>query len=268
MRFELTTQTSGLPVGKKTPALVFLAGFPDDHGSWLELAPRFNSTHSIVVTCMPDYDKKKLDKPWGYGFEEIVDMLSRVINKHTCESESVTLVAHDWGAFVAILYANKYPDAIKNLITLDVGLGAPIGLVTVTYQLWLAIAFIFSQLWLGTIGDLMMLLFPWKLIGPCPYETKIPKRLSGRPGSYMCYPYFQLWKMVLFGKAPTNIPMPAMPYLYVFGKNKRSTFHGTGFLEKLSQRSDCCYKMLDCGHFIQVQKPDELETEMRSFLGI
>lgn len=225
---------------------------------------------------MPDYDKKKLDKPWGYGFEEIVDMLSRVIRKHTCESESVTLVAHDWGAFVAILYANKYPDTIKNLITLDVGCEIPLGLVTVTYQLWLAIAFIFNQLWLGTIGDLMMFFFPWKTIGPCPYETKIPKRLSGRGGSHMCYPYFQLWMCspyyqlwnMVFGKGPVDVPIPRLPYLYVFGKNKRSTFHGPDFLEKLSQRSDCCYKMLDCGHFIQVQKPDELEMEMRSFLGI
>lgn len=64
-------------------------------------------------------------------------------------------------------------------------------------------------------------------------------------------------------KAPK---FPSMPTLFIFGKQKRAMFHSTQYLQKLDKTDGCSWKEFDCGHFIQVQKPDELETEMRAFL--
>ena len=85
----LSAEASGRPKAKGTPAIFFLAGFPDDHGTWQEIAPRFASTHSVVTLCMPDYDSTSLGSYWGYSFDTIVSMLERTLEAHSPESHGL-----------------------------------------------------------------------------------------------------------------------------------------------------------------------------------
>lgn len=75
LRFLLAAQVSGLPPRKGTPVMVFMAGWPDDHGTWSAVAPRFAKSHTIITLCMPDYDKPKPTRWWGWKFGEIASML-------------------------------------------------------------------------------------------------------------------------------------------------------------------------------------------------
>lgn len=193
---------AGLAPKRGTPTMVFLPGFPDEADSFDALASRFASTHTLIQTCFPDYEIKsrslgggKLRQMWGYSFEQICVMVMQVVEEVSAE-EKITLVAHDWGAFTAYMIANSYPHKIERMVTLDVGLVASkrVSLaaawnmvIIASYQLWLIVAFLLSQLLSAALGDIFMGIYPWKWFGPTPDEYKIPRRIR-EIHSWMCYP--------------------------------------------------------------------------------
>ena len=80
-----------------------------------------------------------------------------------------------------------------------------------------------------------------------------------------CYPYFVLWTDLLLGRAWMPA-MPSMPTLFIYGTRKRMMFHTDRFLAELRERTDGSRSVaLDCGHFLQAQKPDEVAAELTSF---
>jgi pimeloyl-ACP methyl ester carboxylesterase len=168
--------------------MVFMAGFPDDHGTWREIAPRFASTHTTITLCMPDYDQHALASYWGYPFDAIVKMMDRAIDHNVSTDQPITLVAHDWGAYIAYLYLDvlqkRGDERVERFVVLDVGMFNLLQMsllsqaVIVCYQLWLAFCFLVGRCSFTLLGDIMLGVYPWSFIGPTPYETKMPTRTS------------------------------------------------------------------------------------------
>eukprot|EP00873_Tetraselmis_striata_P008511 jgi/Tetstr1/428775/TSEL_018763.t1 len=240
---KLSAQVSGLPPKKGTPMLVMLSGFCDDHGSFSEVVPSFQDSHTVVTMVMPDYDTQELSSFWGYNLGEIY--------LHAAGNQRVDrLVLMDVGA--------KIPTDAANMRAV------------MPYQLWLSFSFLIERCTLPIIGTLMaFVLFPWKAIGPCPYETKMPKRTSGPPGARIAYPYLRTFVSRALGRFPrmsapagAELPLP-VPTTYVYGKHKRATFHTQGFLNWLDALPGYGHVGLDCGHFIQAQMPEELAGIIR-----
>lgn len=247
----------------------------------------------MIETCFPGYDLStttlgggKLPQRWGYSFVEIVSRLRNTVIAKT-EGKPVTLVAHDWGAFVAYLFVASHPDLVNAVVTLDVGHITPWKLspwhaiVISAYQFWLVCAFIVSQLVSSIIGDIMVGLFPWFLIGPCPYETKVPRK-AREIHSWMCYPYFQIWLgtplRFLLGKGlPPPLAFPpdiGVPLLYLYGPKKRCLFHTCDFLKRLEAANLLGGKaagsgwaeVADAGHWLHAQQPEAVEHHISGFL--
>ena len=110
--------------------LVLVAGFPDDNISAYgqENIDHFSKFYYVISLCLPGY-AKKAGRPWGYDFDELVKMMNDTI-EHVFTSASVSrtgvssikiyLIGHDWGAYLAQLYENKYPEKIIKMCLLDV----------------------------------------------------------------------------------------------------------------------------------------------------
>ena len=202
-----------------TPVLVFLPGFPDRCESFDGLAARFADTHACVLTCLPDYEQRatdagggRLSRRWGHSFDSICDMLRATIERlvppppppaatasssassSSASSSStastsasgagprkVTLVVHDWGAFVCYRFVAMHPEMVEAVVALDVAFGAdhtPLAdalaapldtarnlLLIAGYQGWLILAFVVSQLLSGLLADVMVGFYPWKWVG-------------------------------------------------------------------------------------------------------
>mmetsp|Transcript_34319 Transcript_34319/g.44279 ORF Transcript_34319/g.44279 Transcript_34319/m.44279 type:complete len:254 (-) Transcript_34319:41-802(-) len=189
---------------KNIPALFFLPGFPDEKESFDLIASKYRNSHKIIQCCFPGFDVKtkslgggQLPRKWGYDFDLLIEMTKNTIQENTCEGQEVYVVSHDWGAALTYMLIEKYPTLIKALVACDVGVSHPNELtlkmvaILITYQLYLGIAFIMSQLCSQLIADLMVYFFPWKFIGPAPYETKMPRH-PREMHSWMCYPYFYM----------------------------------------------------------------------------
>lgn len=209
-----------------------------------KLAPRFAASHTVITLCLPDLDKRQLARYWGYSFETLVDMLDATLRQLVPRGHPIVLVAHDWGAFVATKYLGREDKStqVEKYVCLDVGIGLSGGvsgiLAAGCYQMYLAGAFLLGRILPTVAGDLMMYVYPWKLIGPCPHD--IETGLSNTRTSYtdglgdgvhcwMNYPYFH---MVLNPTAALKLPFPKVPTLYVYGNKKRSMFHDRQFLRR------------------------------------
>ena len=148
-------QVTGQPPKKGTPVLAMLAGFADDHGTWSMIAPRFEATHTVVSMVMPDYDTKELHNYWGYTLPNVVDMLEESMKEVVPEGDKATLMIHDWGAAIGLMYLRR-ESALKRvdrLVLMDIGPKSPPQAMALLYQLYLASAFLVSRFTLNIFGN-------------------------------------------------------------------------------------------------------------------
>jgi len=104
---------SGTPV-------ILLHGFPEFWYGWRKQIPALVEAGCRVIA--PDQRGYNLsDKPEGiqsYDIYTLVDDILGLIN--ALEYEKVNLVGHDWGAVVAWVLANKYPEKVQRLGIMNV----------------------------------------------------------------------------------------------------------------------------------------------------
>ena len=105
---------------KSGPPVVLLHGFPETWRCWIRQLPALVDAGCRVI--IPDQRGYKLsDKPKGiknYRISTLVDDIVGLID--ALEYEKVNLVGHDWGANVAWMLANQYPERLHRLSIMNV----------------------------------------------------------------------------------------------------------------------------------------------------
>jgi pimeloyl-ACP methyl ester carboxylesterase len=104
---------SGIPV-------ILLHGFPDYWRGWLKQIPALVEAGCRVI--VPDQRGYNLsDKPKGVKSYEVYTLVEDTIGLiDALGYEKVNLVGHDWGAAVAWVLANKYPERLHRLSIMNV----------------------------------------------------------------------------------------------------------------------------------------------------
>eukprot|EP01031_Cornospumella_fuschlensis_P024959 gene24959-30154_t len=257
----------------KLPTVIFLAGFPDNELSALdqsvpaELSKHFN----MVCLCLPGYEKgcTKI-RPWGHDMDEIILRLHQSISVHAKAGQPVYLMAHDWGAYLALIYVSKYPQTASKLILLDIGvadmgsLSAREVMVIVTYQTWFAISYIISQTISKVLGSIIFYSFflpIFSIFWPTSGEkSSVPRK---EITVEKCYPYYYFWKNMLTGRKDMNVRFPSScPY----GTKKNCMFHTKKFLDKLDRTDGCKHLGIDGGHWFAKSSPEIVIKESLAFL--
>jgi len=152
---------------------------------------QFEENYHVITMAMPDYDGNQLRRFWGYSFTDMVDGLAFVIEPYLKKKSQVILVGHDWGAAIGFLYLSAYPGTVDKFVTLDIGRKENVDWVQIFYMTYLAIVFLLSRVIPDRLASLFMALYPWKAIGPCPYETEVPMTPRTMK-AFMCYPYLKV----------------------------------------------------------------------------
>jgi pimeloyl-ACP methyl ester carboxylesterase len=102
------------------PPVVLLHGFPETWRCWARQLPALVDAGCRVI--LPDQRGYNLsDKPKGvknYSIYTLVEDIVGLID--ALEYEKVNLVGHDWGAGVAWVLANKYPERLHRLSIMNV----------------------------------------------------------------------------------------------------------------------------------------------------
>eukprot|EP00455_Lapot_gusevi_P011939 TRINITY_DN1558_c0_g1_i9.p2 TRINITY_DN1558_c0_g1~~TRINITY_DN1558_c0_g1_i9.p2 ORF type:complete len:201 (+),score=34.07 TRINITY_DN1558_c0_g1_i9:160-762(+) len=198
-------------------------------------------------------------------------MLHNSIETTIPGNKRFTMITHDWGAYLGLLYQNAYPDRVQKLVLIDVGIASRSNLplknqfISTAYQLWFALTFIFSKIFGHLIASLFMPIYflpIFKFMHPT-FDKSPVARNEIRPDK--CYVYFQIWKDVLTGKVRPP-KFPSCPTLFLYGLQKRCMFHDQEFITKLNNTAGCKQRAFDAGHWVQIAKPDEVIDEVDTFM--
>jgi len=103
---------------RDAPAVLAIHGITANHRCWPLLADQLAGVRVIAPDLRGRGRSRDLGGP--YGLEQHARDLVAVLDH--LELESVAVVAHSMGAFVAVLLAARYPDRVSSLTLVDGGL--------------------------------------------------------------------------------------------------------------------------------------------------
>ncbi|MFO8058540.1 MAG: alpha/beta hydrolase [bacterium] len=100
--------------GGKGPLCLFLHGFPDTHLTFHNQAPKLARSCRVVVPDLRGYGRS--DAPprvSDYRLPTLIEDVRGIIRAFG--DEQTSLIAHDWGATIAVHYAETYSDTLSCL---------------------------------------------------------------------------------------------------------------------------------------------------------
>lgn len=100
------------------PLLVMLHGFPDFHYTWRDQIPALSKHFQVVAIDLRGYNKS--DKPEGvenYKIDKLLADVAAVLDHF--KQKKMVLVGHDWGGFIAWMFATMNPDKVDRLVILN-----------------------------------------------------------------------------------------------------------------------------------------------------
>lgn len=204
-----------------------MAGFPDTETSgWGALLPQELGKHyRCIHLCLPGYGNDSasdLRKPWGYEQEEVLNGMYATVEMLGLLKEKFVFMAHDWGAYYALLFTTRHPHTVSKLILCDIGmctaLTLPVSSVPfiLFYQLFFAVSYWISQSISYHLGQWLFLsigikAFFWILSPKLQHRAEIDH--SGL-SVLKCYPYYYLWRRLLTGcMLPQKFPTCPLLFL-------------------------------------------------------
>lgn len=248
---------------QNAPILCFLHGWPDNSDLWQGQIQEFNKDFRCLRVELPNFGDTK--HPF-YSFDEIVKMIIITI-ENTLEDEGqgkLTLVGHDWGAFLAYQIEAKRPDLISRMTTMDVGA------VLKPETIWQTLAIVSYQwtligaFYIGKISPFLGNSIS-KLVASI---ARSPKQ--SKPNWRMNYLYINYWSHLLRKRPLTRKKVPDSPLLYLYGCRKPFMFHMKFWLEKVKLQNSCnrIIPMKHSGHWLMLDEARLVNSAIRQWLEL
>lgn len=245
--------------------LFFIHGWPDTGALWNNQVKYFSQRYRCITITLPGYASPG---PYiGYEFDELATGIADLIRliKTEAHNKDLTLIGHDWGAYLTYLIDQRHPDLAARVITMDVGahfvpwsIGHAIFMVS--YQWWLASAFVIGSV-LRPIGGIMTKLF--SMVARTPRGWRVSCRMN--------YLYFYLWRAVFVKKYKTRQLQKYLitkPLLYLYGKDKRYHFHSRKWPEIVEKAAGGQVVGIDGGdHWFMLRHPDATNRAIDGWLA-
>lgn len=247
--------------GQGAETIVMLHGWPDTLRLWDGQVRALSGQYRCVRFTLPGFDLAKPRRPMS--LDDTVALIERVVRAASPDG-SVILLQHDWGSVFGNQFALKHPELVSRIVSVDVGdalspafaeqLGLGAKLMTVYYQVWLALAW-----WIGGwFGDGMSRMMAKAL--KCPVE---PRAI----GSQMNYPYFITWFGAYGGYRGASPDMASCRTLYIYGTRKPFMFHTRTWLARLEQAPGSKTLAMKTGHWPMCQQPAEFNAAVLDWLA-
>jgi len=245
------------------PILFFIHGWPDTGELWKYQVDYFSTRFRCVCVTLPAF---RPDDPAGpVDFPELADRIAVTVEKVRGNSlQPVTLIGHDWGAYLTYLTDKRHPALASRLITLDVGAELKPAslrhlLFLVSYQAYLITAYFLGKA-LPFLGDAMTRKFS--------VRSRAPR---GADVTYRSnYLYFYFWRAILLKKyraALIGSYSIRKPLLYLYGEKKPYHFHTERWKQRVSAAPGSAVVSIPRRHWFMVREPRATNEAMSRFLG-
>ena len=251
--------------------LIFLHGWPTNSLLWKEQLAVFRESHQVIAPDWLGFGKSDKPANFPYSFTEKKQLLDLIIQETVGDEKPLTLIAHDIGGPAAILWASEHPERVRGLILLN----------TVLYTLKTPMDAM-SEVLFSTPGLKHLLLSPFGLryILKSNTRSKHPQ-LSSRIKEILTdfqhtsishkrnaihHPMSEGRKHELLTLAEVYKGIPVEKHLIIAKEDPLCYAH----IRKLSQENPDVpvHHIEKCGHFIPLDRPEELiETLADVFKG-
>ncbi|MGB2693874.1 MAG: alpha/beta fold hydrolase [Dehalococcoidia bacterium] len=252
------------------PLVVLLHGFPEFWYSWRRQIPVLAERFRVVAPDMRGYNVS--EKPSsGYDLDTLTDDLLALIQ--TLGAERASIVGHDWGGVVAWAFAARFPEATEKLVVLNAPhpgrfieeLRKPRQFLRSTYVLFFQLPAVPELL----LGANRAWLVERMLRGSAAVKEAFSdedlaqyREAASQPGALTgalkYYRALRPWRL------PQEQDIRA-PTLLLWGDQdqalgKELTLNLERWVPNLTVR------YLDCGHWTQQERPDEVNRYLMEFL--
>lgn len=95
------------------PAVIFIHGFLENKNMWKHFIPHLAGSRKIICLDLPGHGESDCIG-YVHTMEEMAECVYELIGH--LNLRRVTLVGHSMGGYVALAFAEKYPDHVRNLV--------------------------------------------------------------------------------------------------------------------------------------------------------
>lgn len=241
---------------------MFIHGWPDNASLWRFQVEALRSDFRCVLITLPNFGEHST-RAGGFDFPELVEMLASTIRKVQPEGK-ISLVTHDWGAYIGYVLEKTHPDLIRKMAALDIGghlepAGLKSSLMIVGYQ-WSLIACWLAGGLIPPLGSL--------LSKGVARVIRVPARQRGKIRSRYNYSYFYLWRgMLLPWKRGSLLGRyrPQCPVLYLFGERKPLMFHSPRWLQIVADSGGRAEGIPGAGHWLMETHAETVNGKIDEF---
>lgn len=259
------------------PLMLFLHGFPEFWYSWRHQLDHFADHYTCVALDLRGYNES--DKPEGldaYRLNVLVDDVRGAIE--ALGYDRAVLVGHDWGGAIAWAFAYTYPELLQSLIVMNIphpakfveGLRTPQQLLKSWY---------IGLFQLPLLPELLLQAGDYWLIQQALRGMAIDKSTfsdadlqkykaaAAKPGALTAMiNYYRAF--ALSGQWQQSWGVLDVPTLLIWGEDdaalgKELSFGTEDYVRDLRLRY-----IPDCGHWVQQDRPHQVNALMREFLAL
>jgi pimeloyl-ACP methyl ester carboxylesterase len=280
-----------------------------------------NSRMICGVTCLPGFDTHHNNFKIGYTFDEMAvslqaacKVLLTTVNENFVSKQSIMIkltgIFHDWGSYAGAMVVNRCnhntPNYFMRVVYFDVlppthpklriqrePMDLYKSLIIASYTSLFALCHIIQRYlsyWLAapvaSIGYSFLFilgLLPIRWIDHKTVLSKRPKEFTIRKVISMQYPYYELWRGLLYqgpkrfvkttmsdATLPENVSnVDGTPILYMYGTNKNAMFHDVNVIAWLKQQnSQSVVPVNNAGHWLYRQQENICYEAIRNFIDI
>lgn len=109
------TTVSFTDQGKGT-AIVLLHGFLENQSMWTEFIPELTKKHRVITIDLLGHGQTE-SLGYVHSMEDNADMVHEVLSE--LRIRKAVLIGHSMGGYIALAFAELYPDTLKGLVLLN-----------------------------------------------------------------------------------------------------------------------------------------------------
>lgn len=259
------------------PLVVLLHGFPEFWYSWRHQIPFLAERFRVIAPDMRGYNLSE-KPPTGYDLDTLTDDVLALI--HEAGEERAAIVGHDWGGGVAWAFAIRHPQATRKLAILNAphplrfmeeARSNPRQLLRSSYMLFFQLPWL-PELLLGANRAWLIArgLRRSAVVEGAFSEEDVERyrEAASQPGALTAalnYYRGALRTRSRLQELPNEGAVSA-PTLVLWGEQDQAL--GTALAEGLERWvPDLRVVFLDCGHWTQQERPEEVNRLLADFLS-
>lgn len=260
------------------PLMLFLHGFPEFWYSWRYQIREFNKEYRVVAIDMRGYADS--DKPKGvknYTVEKLISDIRQIVP--ALGYEHCVLVSHDWGGALAWNFASYHPEMVSKLIVMNCPHGAAFQkfirkswkqFKMSWYMFFFQMPFLPELMFSINDYNAMKMIFTGSKGGVKSDSTnqddiEAYKYAASRQGG-MTGPINYYRAALRFPRIFGAMPKIEKPVLLIWGKPDMALSTELAELSRQYCNNIKIEYVENSSHWVQMDKPDEVNQLMRNFL--